>query len=122
MQQVVDVVLRGSTYKIACREGESARLLELAGRLSRRINAAVPGSEKSKASDTLLLLLVGLQLEDKVEDLEAQLLSMSEELSVYKARCERELEVRNSLEELLRYSITKTNELADSVSVFNEKE
>ncbi|MDD9362435.1 MAG: cell division protein ZapA, partial [Anaplasma sp.] len=48
MQQVVDVVLRGSTYKIACREGESARLLELAGRLSRRINAAVPGSEKSK--------------------------------------------------------------------------
>ncbi|WP_249548650.1 cell division protein ZapA [Anaplasma phagocytophilum] len=122
MQQVVDVVLRGSTYKIACREGESARLLELAGRLSRRINAAVPGSEKSKASDTLLLLLIGLQLEDKIEDLESQLLSMSEELSVYKARCEHESEVRNSLEELLRYSITKTNELADSVSVLNNKE
>ncbi|MDB1135207.1 cell division protein ZapA [Candidatus Anaplasma sp. TIGMIC] len=117
MQQVVDVVLRGSVYKVACREGERARLEELASRLSNRINAAVPGYERSKASDTLLLLLVGLQLEDKVEELENALRQAECHMSEYKAQCERGSEVIDSLKNLLRSTISTTNEIADSLSV-----
>ena len=115
VQQIVEIVLRGSAYKVACREGERERLVELSKRLSDRIDAAVPGSVRSKATDALLLLLVGLQLEDRIEELELELARVRENLEECRAQRSQELAMRNSLKELLRYSITKTNELADCV-------
>ena len=115
VQQIVEIVLRGSVYKVACREGERDRLADLAKKLSDRIDAAVPGSVRSKATDALLLLLVGLQLEDKVEELEIELAKVREDLEECRTHRNQELAMRNSLKELLRYSITKTNELADCV-------
>lgn len=111
LSQIVDVVLRGSVYKIACREGEGHRLVELAGRLNARIDAAVPSATRSKTADVHLLLLVGLQLEDRIEELENELKSAGNQISDLNKLYEQAVQEKNSLKELLVHSISKTDEL-----------
>nr|WP_238523313.1 cell division protein ZapA [Anaplasma centrale] len=113
--RVVDVTIRGSTYRVACGASEEQRLGELASRLSRLVEA-ISGGGRSRTSDTLLLLLAGLKLEDKVEELTQQLSKATEELSEYKAMHSREVRLRGSLEGLLRYSLSRTRELLTYVN------
>lgn len=115
LSQIVDVELRGSVYKIACREGEGHRLVELANRLSSRIDAAVPSSTRNKAADIHLLLLVGLQLEDRIEELENELKSLLHRMEDMDKLCEQAVHERNSLRELLSHSISKTDALTDMI-------
>ncbi|MGN7661556.1 MAG: cell division protein ZapA [Anaplasma sp.] len=114
--RVVDVVIRGSAYKVACKEDEAQRLGELAGRLSGLIEAISGGGKSSKASDTLLLLLAGLKLEDRVEELSHELEKTNEELSEYKAMHSKEVQVRSFLESLVNYSLSRVRKLMIHVS------
>ncbi|MGN7678202.1 MAG: cell division protein ZapA [Anaplasma sp.] len=108
--RVVDVVIRGSAYRVACKEDEAQRLCELAGRLSGLVEA-ISGGGKSKASDTLLFLLAGLKLEDRVEELSHELKKANEELSEYKAMHSKEVQARGLLESLVNYSLSRIRKL-----------
>ncbi|AAV86830.1 hypothetical protein AM920 [Anaplasma marginale str. St. Maries] len=119
--RVVDVTIRGSTYRVACGASEEKRLGELAGRLSRLVEA-ISGGGRGRTSDTLLLLLAGLKLEDKVEELTQELNKATEELSEYKAMHSKEVRLRGSLEGLLRYSLSRTRELLAYVNDTHARE
>lgn len=119
--RVVDVTIRGSTYRVACGASEEKRLGELASRLSKLVEA-ISGGGRGRASDTLLLLLAGLKLEDKVEELTQELNKATEELSEYKAMHSKEVRLRGSLEGLLRYSLSRTKELLAYVNDTHAKE
>ncbi|MCU7611897.1 cell division protein ZapA [Anaplasma capra] len=110
--RVVDVVIRGNTYRVACSAGEEQRLGELASRLSKLVEAVSSGGKSgSKTSDTLLLLLAGLKLEDKVGELSQELDRVTKELSEYKEIHGKEARLRGLLEELLCYSLSRTKRL-----------
>ena len=115
LTQIIDVSLRGSVYKIACHEGEGHRLVELADRLNARIDAAVPSSTRSKTADIHLLLLVGLQLEDRIEELENDLKAVENNLADLNKMYEQAVQEKGYLKELLVHSISKTDELTSMI-------
>lgn len=62
----VTVTINGRTYRLACGEGEEARVAELAGLVSQRMDRLV--AEVGNASQDLLLLMVSLLLADELTE------------------------------------------------------
>lgn len=60
----VTVTMNGRTYRLACGDGEEARVAQLAALVSKRVDRIV--AEVGNASQDLLLLMVALLLADEV--------------------------------------------------------
>ncbi|MGL9732175.1 MAG: cell division protein ZapA [Wolbachia sp.] len=82
--QVVEIVIRNSTYKISCKSGKKDHLLYLANNFNKLVSSI---SQKigGKGSDALNFLLVALTLEDKVLELTKKKLDeMNQECKKYR--------------------------------------
>ncbi len=62
---IKEIVINNNYYKIVCNEGQEDRLKELASRLDVRIKK-LKDSLQGKCHETTLLVLIALDLEDKL--------------------------------------------------------
>ncbi|QOD37945.1 cell division protein ZapA [Candidatus Wolbachia massiliensis] len=81
--QIVEIVIRNSTYKVSCENGKKDHLLHLANSFDKLVSSI---SQKigGKGSDTLNFLLAALTLEDKVLELTKQLNEITQERKKYR--------------------------------------
>jgi len=61
---VIEIAIGHKTYKISCNPGEEEHVKKLAGRLNERFNK-LEASLGDKASDNMILVIIGLMLEDE---------------------------------------------------------
>lgn len=66
----VAVTVNGRTYRLKCGDGEEARLLELAGYLTARVEAVA--KEFGQVGDDRLLLMAALLITDELFDVKAR--------------------------------------------------
>lgn len=66
----VAVTVNGRTYRLKCGDGEEARLLELAGYLTARVEAVA--KEFGQVGDDRLLLMAALLITDELFDVRAR--------------------------------------------------
>ncbi|MGL9717788.1 MAG: cell division protein ZapA [Wolbachia sp.] len=76
--QVVEIVIRNSTYKISCESGKKDHLLYLADNFNKLVSS-ISQKTGGKGSDALNFLLAALTLEDKVLELTKKLDEMNQE-------------------------------------------
>ncbi|MBN9542217.1 MAG: cell division protein ZapA [Alphaproteobacteria bacterium] len=65
---IVSVKIKGSNYNLSCGDGEEEQLLELAKKFDSRLtelSKAMP-----RASDSMLFVMAGILMEDKIRDLD----------------------------------------------------
>jgi cell division protein ZapA len=67
----ISISLLGRTYTLRCTDGEEARLLELSGMVSRRVEAV--GLEFGQIGDDRILLLTAMLMADEIDLLRGQL-------------------------------------------------
>jgi cell division protein ZapA (FtsZ GTPase activity inhibitor) len=66
---IIEICIRNSKYKIACKEGEQEYLSMLAG----RINSRIKDLGFNEGSDALMLLMISLVLEDELHEMRKEL-------------------------------------------------
>ncbi|MDR1139133.1 MAG: cell division protein ZapA [Rickettsiales bacterium] len=81
--QVVEIVIRNSTYKISCESGKKDHLLYLANNFNKLVSS-ISQKTGGKGSDALNFLLAALTLEDKVLELTKKLDEMNQECEKYR--------------------------------------
>ncbi|QIT35784.1 cell division protein ZapA [Wolbachia endosymbiont of Brugia pahangi] len=81
--QVVEIVIRNSTYKISCESGKKDHLLHLANSFNKLVSS-ISHKTGGKGSDTLNFLLAALILEDKVLELTKKLDEINQKRENYK--------------------------------------
>ncbi|WP_395463034.1 cell division protein ZapA [Wolbachia endosymbiont of Cantharis cryptica] len=81
--QVVEIVIRNSTYKVSCESGKKGHLLHLANSFDKLVSS-ISQKTGGKGSDALNFLLAALILEDKVLELTKQLDEIYQEHKKYR--------------------------------------
>ncbi|MGL9717681.1 MAG: cell division protein ZapA [Wolbachia sp.] len=76
--QVVEIVIRNSTYKISCESGKKDHLLYLANSFDKLVSS-ISYKTGGKGSDALNFLLAALTLEDKILELTKKLDEINQE-------------------------------------------
>ncbi len=64
---VVNLTIRNNVYQIACDNGQEAHLEAIASKLNTRLNMLA--TALGKGNDSLLLVMVGLMMEDEIAEL-----------------------------------------------------
>lgn len=68
---IVNIKIRGSNYNLSCGEGQEEQLIELAKKYENRLNEFAKSIPR--ATDSLLFVMAGIIMEDKIRDMEALL-------------------------------------------------
>src|SRR5262245_8913119 len=81
---LVEVVVNGREYQVACDPGQEDRLRELAQQFDTRVRALA--SAVGQVGDSRLMLMIGLMLTDELSSLTAKSAERERENAVLKAR------------------------------------
>jgi len=73
---IVNINLRGINYKVACQDGEEERLMQLADKFTKKFDKLT--AQMPKSSDTHLLLMTGLLLQDELAEIKEKGLTQKE--------------------------------------------
>ncbi|MBC7577663.1 MAG: cell division protein ZapA [Tardiphaga sp.] len=79
----INVTINGRQYRMACEEGQEARLLQLAGSLESRIENL--RGKFGEIGDARLTVMASLTLADELVDANEQIRSLREELTALRA-------------------------------------
>ncbi|CAI28090.1 hypothetical protein EHRUM4_07320 [Ehrlichia ruminantium] len=108
--QIIEIVIRSNTYRIACNKTEETHLLKLAEQFNSLVNS-ISTAEKGKGSDALIFLLAGLTLADEKNELKTQLKKVKDEMLMYKKYFNDYLQVKNDVNNLLSHTLTRIEKL-----------
>jgi cell division protein ZapA len=92
---LVNVLINGRAYTVACDEGEEEHLRQLSQFLDKRVRELA--ASVGQVGDARLLLMAGLLISDELSDLRSRLDAMEKELAVLKARAKRSTRVSDEV-------------------------
>ncbi|QGR03597.1 cell division protein ZapA [Ehrlichia ruminantium] len=108
--QVIEIIIRNNTYRVACNKTEEPHLLKLAEQFNSLVTS-ISAAEKGKGSDALIFLLAGLTLTDEKNELKAQLKKVKDEMLMYKKYFDDYLKIKNDVNNLLSHTLLRIEKL-----------
>ena len=115
---LMDVVVNGREYQVACDPGQEDRLKELADQFDKRVRAL--SSAVGQVGDARLMLMAGLVLMDEISSLQAKSLERERENASLKARIADGTETlekaENGITELLEQAAIRIETIAARVA------
>ncbi|MBN8827723.1 MAG: cell division protein ZapA [Sphingobacteriia bacterium] len=98
---IVNIKIRNNVYQLSCGEGEEHRLLALAEKLNNKVNELA--TKLPRSNDLMLMVMAGLLLEDKVEELENQVKNLISKTPIQPKEAVNEDAVSDSVEIIAEY-------------------
>lgn len=94
---VIEIKIGNKNYKISCRDGEENHIISLSKKLNERFKN-LSARFSHKADDSLLLVIIGIVLEDELQNLKNDKVTDNKSRSVIEKTISRIDEVINKLE------------------------
>jgi cell division protein ZapA len=70
MSNIAEIIIAGKKYQLSCQEGEQQRLVQLSKRLDQKYTSLLK-SLGNTSNEALTFIILGLMMEDEIEDLKA---------------------------------------------------
>ena len=115
--EILDIKIRSNTYRVSCPKGDREKVLDLADRFCEEVSI-ISKLTKGKGSDALIFLLSGLQLQDKLYEVERRLINASHEIESLKSQV---MHLKESLYEEEAFTIEVKDRVLTNITRMVEK-